>query len=188
MKFKRLTLSGLMMTVMSMTAHAAGSAPVQQLDMKASLSAQTCTIADLNKTFVLPDVVLGKYKGVREWYTTSGAPGLDTLFSVRNCPAAVNKVSVKSNFSSADPGGGTRVRFIENTGTAVGFAFDTGKDSSGTYIPNEQWEPGVAKEFTLTNGAVDVPFSGVLSRDGNVAEHMTTGTLNFDVSMVFDFL
>ncbi|EBK8005660.1 hypothetical protein DUF86_23685 [Salmonella enterica] len=64
-------------------------------------------------------------------------------------------------------------------------AFDTAKKTNIDFDEKRAWESGKTRTFTLTNGAVQVPVIGVLSKADKA---VTAGTLDFQMTFAFDFV
>ncbi|EHT0382087.1 hypothetical protein KW341_005011, partial [Salmonella enterica] len=148
----------------------------------ANVTADTCTIANLNQVVDLGDVQRAEYAGLANWNVPANVSLVSVNFDVTGCGNNVTKVEVTPTFN-AEPGS-AYARFVKNAGTAAGVAFDTAKKSNSDYDSNRIWENGKTRTFTLTNGAVQVPVTGTLSKNDKA---VTAGTLDFQMSFAFDF-
>ncbi|EDT7036495.1 type 1 fimbrial protein [Salmonella enterica subsp. enterica] len=181
MKIKNcLFLLGTAMAVMSSSAFA-DTAGTQTFT--ANVTADTCTIANLNQAVDLGNVLSADYAGLNNWHVPANVSLASVNFDVTGCGNNITTVNVTPTFTAE--GGAPYNRFVKNAGTATGIAFDTGKKSEGDYDSNRIWEPGKTKTFTLTNGAVQVPVIGALSKDDKA---VTAGTLDFQMTFAFDFV
>ncbi|EAQ7001203.1 type 1 fimbrial protein [Salmonella enterica] len=181
MKIKNcLFLLGAAMAVMSSSAFAD---TVGTQTFTANVTADTCTIANLNQAVDLGDVLSAEYAGLADWNVPANVSLVSVNFDVTGCGNNVTKVKVTPTFN-AEPGS-VYARFVKNEGTAAGFAFDTAKLSNTNFDQKRVWENGKTKTFTLTNGAVQVPVTGVLSKSD---EAVTAGTLDFQMTFAFDFV
>ncbi|ENJ5949517.1 type 1 fimbrial protein [Salmonella enterica] len=174
---KHLFLLGTAMAVMSSSAFADTTGTQT---FKANVTADTCTIANLQQNVDLGSVQKADYAKLSGWESPASSPVVRVNFDVTGCGNSVTKVKVTPTFTN-DKG---VARMVVNTGTAKGVYFDTAKISNADFDAKRQWIPGTAKEFTLTNGAVQVPVTGVLSAG---AASVTTGTLDFRMAFTFDF-
>ncbi|EED3638294.1 type 1 fimbrial protein [Salmonella enterica subsp. enterica] len=179
MKIKnRLFLLGAAMAVMSSSAFA-DTAGTQTFT--ATVTADTCTIANLNQAVDLGNVLRADYASVGNWNVPANATSVSVNFDVTGCGNNITTVNVTPTFT-AEP---ALARFVKNAGTAAGIAFDTAKLSNTDFDKSRIWENGVTKAFTLTNGAVQVPVVGALSKN---TQAVTAGTLDFQMTFAFDFV
>ncbi|EHE8217028.1 type 1 fimbrial protein, partial [Salmonella enterica] len=161
MKIKNcLFLLGTAMAVMSSSAFAD---TMGTQTFTANVTADTCTIANLNQVVDLGNVLRAEYAGLADWNVPANFSLVSVNFDVTGCGNNVTKVEVTPTFN-AEPG--TYTRFVKNAGTAAGVAIDTAKKSNTDFDSKRIWEPGKTKTFTLTNGAVQVPVIGALSKNG----------------------
>ncbi|EHX5124000.1 hypothetical protein K3Z18_004978 [Salmonella enterica] len=147
----------------------------------ANIVANTCTIANLNQTVDLGNVLRADYAGLGYWNAPANVALVSVNFDVTGCGNNITTVNVTPTFT-AEP---ALARFVKNAGTAAGIAFDTAKVSNTDSDSKRIWENGVTKAFTLTNGAVQVPVVGVLSKSNQA---VTAGTLDFQMTFAFDFV
>ncbi|EBP4106311.1 hypothetical protein Z708_25200 [Salmonella enterica subsp. enterica] len=147
----------------------------------ANVTADTCTIANLNQAVDLGNVLRADYAGLGAWNAPANVALVSVNFDVTGCGNNITTVNVTPTFTAES----TLARFVKNAGTAAGIAFDTAKLSNTDFDKNRGWENGVTKAFTLTNGAVQVPVVGVLSKNGQA---VTAGTLDFQMTFAFDFV
>ncbi|EJY7996078.1 type 1 fimbrial protein [Salmonella enterica] len=181
MKIKNcLFLLGTAMAVMSSSAFAdvAGTQT-----FTANVTADTCTIANLNQAVDLGNVLKAEYAGLNNWNVPANVALVSVNFDVTGCGNNITTVNVTPTFNAES--GSTYARFVKNAGTAAGIAFDTAKLSNTDFDKNRIWENGVTKAFTLTNGAVQVPVTGTLSKN---SQAVTAGTLDFQMTFAFDFV
>ncbi|EAV4721109.1 hypothetical protein CIY53_24610 [Salmonella enterica subsp. enterica serovar Poona] len=148
----------------------------------ANVSANTCTIDNLNKTVDLGEVNLASFVVSigSGWHVAPGI-GVNETFKVANCPSTLTKVSVVPSF---DVGVGSDM--VKNTGTASNMViwFNKRIDSTSP-APAEVWKNGESKEFELVAGGGDIPVNGILLQSTN---DRIPGTMNFQMSFAFDFI
>ncbi|EBJ9224306.1 type 1 fimbrial protein [Salmonella enterica] len=181
MKIKnRLFLLGTAMAVMSSSAFAD---MMGTQTFTANVTANTCTIANLQQAVDLGNVLKADYASVGNWNVPANVSLVSVNFDVTGCGNNVTKVEVTPTFNAES--GSPYVRFVKNSGTAAGIAFDTAKKSNSDYDSNRVWENGKTRTFTLTNGAVQVPVIGTLSKSDKA---VTAGTLDFQMTFAFDFV
>ncbi|ECC7613529.1 type 1 fimbrial protein [Salmonella enterica] len=181
MKIKNcLFLLGTAMAVMSSSAFAD---TMGTQTFTANVTADTCTIANLNQAVDLGDVLKADYAGLDNWRAPTNFSLVSVNFDVTGCGNNITTVNVTPTFT-AEPGA-YYTRFVKNAGTAAGIAFDTAKISDGDYDGNRIWENGKTRAFTLTNGGVQVPVTGILSKN---SQAVTAGTLDFQMTFAFDFV
>ncbi|EAC2152413.1 type 1 fimbrial protein [Salmonella enterica subsp. enterica] len=149
----------------------------------ATVTADTCTIANLNQAVDLGNVLLADYASVGNWRVPTNFSQVSVNFDVTGCGNNITTVNVTPTFTAES--GSSYYRFVKNAGTAAGIAFDTGKRSEGDYDENRIWKNGVTRAFTLTNGGVQVPVMGALSKNNQA---VTAGTLDFQMTFAFDFV
>ncbi|EJB9105689.1 type 1 fimbrial protein [Salmonella enterica] len=178
---KHLFLLGTAMAVMSSSAFADTTGTQT---FTANVTANTCTIANLNQAVDLGNVMKADYAGLANWNTPAKPPLVSVNFDVTGCGNNVTKVNVTPTFT-AESASSTYSRFVKNTGTAAGIAFDTAKKANTDYDSNRIWQNGKTKTFTLTNGGVQVPVIGTLSKN---SQAVTAGTLDFRMTFAFDFV
>ncbi|EBA6266164.1 type 1 fimbrial protein [Salmonella enterica] len=177
---KHLFLLGTAMAVMSSSAFADITGTQT---FTANVTANTCTIANLQQHVDLGNVQKAIFAGFPIWRAPNQTP-VEVNFDVTGCGNNVTEVNVTPTFN-----GDARVaRMVVNTGTAKNIVFDTAKLHDTDYSVDRQWISGTTKKFTLTNGAVRVPVTGVLSVGGDGdGDTITTGTLDFQMTFAFDF-
>ncbi|EBB4036226.1 type 1 fimbrial protein [Salmonella enterica] len=181
MKIKnRLFLLGAAMAVMSSSAFAD---TMGTQTFTATVTADTCTIANLNQAVDLGNVLRAEYAGLGNWNAPANVALVSVNFDVTGCGNNVTKVEVTPTFNAES--GSTYGRFVKNAGTAAGIAFDTAKLSNTDFDSKRIWENGKTRAFTLTNGGVQVPVMGVLSKN---SQAVTAGTLDFQMTFAFDFV
>ncbi|EKA2581912.1 type 1 fimbrial protein, partial [Salmonella enterica] len=168
---KHLFLLGTAMAVMSSSAFADTTGTQT---FTANVTANTCTIANLNQAVDLGNVQKADYAGVGNWHVPANPSLVSVNFDVTGCGNSVTEVNVTPTFTAES--GLPYVRFVKNAGTAAGIAFDTGKKNETDYDSDRIWENGKTKSFTLTNGEVQVPVIGTLSKNDQA---VTAGTLDF---------
>ncbi|EDP9049313.1 type 1 fimbrial protein [Salmonella enterica subsp. enterica] len=165
----------LLITAMAVMSSSAFAATTATQTFTANVTAGTCTIAKLDQTFDLG--LLNKAElTTKDWAIPSDGRGfVVTSFDVTGCPNATTKVKVTPSFSPDS----TYDYLVLNKGTARGIHFST------NYGSGKQWHNNQSREFTLTNGAVQVPFTGSAERSKSNA--VSTGTLDFQLAFTFDF-
>ncbi|EIK2522165.1 type 1 fimbrial protein [Salmonella enterica] len=178
MKIKnRLFLLGAAMAVMSSSAFAD---TMGTQTFTANVTADTCTIANLQQAVDLGNVLKADYASLGSWIVPVNMSLVSVNFDVTGCGNNITKVNVTPTFTAE-----SLARFVKNSGTAAGVAFDTAKKSNSDYDSNRIWENGKTRTFTLTNGAVQVPVIGTLSKSDKA---VTAGTLDFQMTFAFDFV
>lgn len=178
MKIKnRLFLLGAAMAVMSSSAFADTTGTQT---FTANVTADTCTIANLQQAVDLGNVLKADYTSLDNWAAPTPAPLVSVNFDVTGCGNNITKVNVTPTFAAE-----SLSRFVKNSGTAAGMAFDTAKKTNIDFDGKRAWESGKTRTFTLTNGAVQVPVIGVLSKADKA---VTAGTLDFQMTFAFDFV
>ncbi|EDB8110809.1 hypothetical protein KMG33_004894, partial [Salmonella enterica] len=146
----------------------------------ANITANTCTVDNLNKTVDLGTIHLSdlvNHQGSGHY--TKGI-GVNEIFKVTNCPNALTKVQVVPTFN-AGPGDD----MVKNTGTASNMYIWFNKTFDGTApAAANVWHNGKAREFNLTAGGADIPVNGLLLHATN---DKNLGTLDFQMTFAFDF-
>ncbi|EHK0724258.1 hypothetical protein J3Y92_004992, partial [Salmonella enterica] len=142
----------------------------------ANITANTCTVDDLNKTVDLGSVLSSDF--VDGFSGKVSNKFIDTGFQVTGCPATITTVKVTSTFASAAGHG-----FVDNNGT-FNAVFATNIDAKNSIDNNQKWIPGTEKSFTVTNGDASVPVQGKIFAQQS---DLTAGTLNYAMSFTFDF-
>ncbi|EAO7829962.1 type 1 fimbrial protein, partial [Salmonella enterica] len=178
MKIKNcLFLLGTAMAVMSSSAFAD---TMGTQTFTANITANTCTVDNLNKTVDLGTIHLSdlvNHQGSGHY--TKGI-GVNEIFKVTNCPNALTKVQVVPTFN-AGPGDD----MVKNTGTASNMYIWFNKTFDGTApAAANVWHNGKAREFNLTAGGADIPVNGLLLHATN---DKNLGTLDFQMTFAFDF-
>ncbi|SUF49679.1 P pilus assembly protein, pilin FimA [Salmonella enterica] len=171
MKIKnRLFLLGAAMAVMSSSAFADTTGTQT---FTANVTANTCTIDDVNHTF---NVLV-------ERRSISTLQILDHHdFNVSGCPASVNNVNVVFAYDSN--GGADPYIYLKNHGTASGKAqFQINADGTEKKV----YKPGVSKSFPVTGGAGKVPVYLTVNGSGYSNAGVTSGTVDMSASITFDF-
>ncbi|EJM9155423.1 hypothetical protein NO912_005115, partial [Salmonella enterica] len=147
----------------------------------ANITANTCTVDNLNKTVDLGTIHLSdlvNHQGSGHY--TKGI-GVNEIFKVTNCPNALTKVQVVPTFN-AGPGDD----MVKNTGTASNMYIWFNKTFDGTApAAANVWHNGKAREFNLTAGGADIPVNGLLLHATN---DKNLGTLDFQMTFAFDFV
>ncbi|ENQ8217340.1 hypothetical protein ACEQ35_004796, partial [Salmonella enterica] len=145
------------------------------------ITANTCTVDNLNKTVDLGTIHLSdlvNHQGSGHY--TKGI-GVNEIFKVTNCPNALTKVQVVPTFN-AGPGDD----MVKNTGTASNMYIWFNKTFDGTApAAANVWHNGKAREFNLTAGGADIPVNGLLLHATN---DKNLGTLDFQMTFAFDFV
>ncbi|ENZ2157744.1 fimbrial protein [Salmonella enterica] len=175
---KRLFLLGAVMAVMSSSAFADTTGTQT---FTANIVANTCTIANLQQNVDLGNIQKADYEKLTGWQSPASSPVIKVNFDVTGCGNGVTKVKVTPTFT----GDSSVPRMVVNSGTAKDIYVDTAKLSNTDFDSKRAWNSGTTKEFTLTNGAVQIPVTGVLS--SGAAAGITAGTLDFRMSFTFDF-
>ncbi|WP_080179148.1 fimbrial protein [Salmonella enterica] len=171
MKIKnRLFLLGAAMAVMSSSAFAATNGTQT---FTANVTANTCTIDDVNHTFNV-----SVEKG-----SISALQVLDHHdFKVSGCPASVNNVNVVFTYDSV--GGAFPYIYLKNHGTASDKAqFQINTDGAEKNV----YRPGVSKSFPVTGGTGVVPVYLTVNGSGYSNDGVTSGTVDMNASITFDF-
>lgn len=169
-KTKRLFLLGAIMAVMSSSAFADTTGTQT---FKANIVTNTCTIANLNQTQDLGNLLKSQF--ATAWAASSE---YKNNFNVTNCPTTFTKVKVTPTYKASSQ----YVWVVENAGTAKGVHLNTQLVSSDTA---NRWENGKAREFTLNKGDAVVPVNFKIERNNNDA--VSGGTLDFRMAFTFDF-
>ncbi|ECC4463806.1 type 1 fimbrial protein, partial [Salmonella enterica] len=178
MKIKNcLFLLGTAMAVMSSSAFAD---TMGTQTFTANITANTCTVDNLNKTVDLGTIHLSdlvNHQGSGHY--TKGI-GVNEIFKVTNCPNALTKVQVVPTFNA-----GLGDDMVKNTGTASNMYIWFNKTFDGTApAAANVWHNGKAREFNLTAGGADIPVNGLLLHATN---DKNLGTLDFQMTFAFDF-
>ncbi|EFR3658268.1 type 1 fimbrial protein [Salmonella enterica] len=170
---KSLFLLGTALAVMSSSALADATGTQT---FKANVTADTCTIANLQQNFDLGALRVGQFTG--HW---SNDTEHEIDFNVASCPTTTTKVKVTPAFTTIS----AYDFIVKNSGTAVGvnLNLDGLLNSSDS---NRIWKNGKAKEFTLNNGAVTVPVYFRAQQNGDDA--VISGTLDFQMTFAFEFI
>ncbi|EAA8990414.1 type 1 fimbrial protein [Salmonella enterica subsp. enterica serovar Oranienburg] len=181
MKIKnRLFLLGAAMAVMSSSAFA-DTTGTQTFTAK--VTADTCTIANLQQVVDLGNVLKADFKknvAGSTFYFALGH-GVDTTFEVTGCPTTITTVEATPTFTGHDT-------YVENTGTSTTSNIHLGRTKDGAQLPStEFWTVGVKRNFMVNNktGSVSIPVQGVLSSLSNTPME---GSLQFNVTFAFDFV
>lgn len=176
MKMTLRVLSGLMLAALSAGAMAAGSAPAQQLDMTANLTAGACVLQQ-------KDIQVDFGELSREDYLKLANQSLwhdeHVKFIFTGCPSSYSKVNVTPEFETH---GGNGI-LLENTGTA-GYAGFTLTLNSLHDSSQNRWANAQAKSFTLSDGGAEVSIWPALSKNTGYGQ-FAAGTIN--ASAVFNF-
>ncbi|EHO1435894.1 hypothetical protein KIL68_004555 [Salmonella enterica] len=174
---KHLFLLGTAMAVMSSSAFADTTGTQT---FTANITADTCTVDNLNKTVDLGRILSSDF--------TSGFGAkvsnlfIDTGFQITGCPATVTTVKVTPTFTT----GGTVENFVANAGTFAAYFATNITDTNGTSSAQE-WNSGHSKDFAVAAGGVSIPVKGKLYTGRSPAGNPDTGTLNYTMSFTFDF-
>ncbi|EBI2791681.1 type 1 fimbrial protein, partial [Salmonella enterica] len=172
----RLFLLGAAMAVMSSSAFADTTGTQT---FTANITANTCTVDNLNKTVDLGTIHFSDLVNQGNGHYTKGI-GVNEIFKVTNCPNALTKVQVVPTFN-AGPGDD----MVKNTGTASNMYIWFNKTFDGTApAAANVWHNGKAREFNLTAGGADIPVNGLLLQATN---DKNPGTLDFQMTFAFDF-
>ncbi|EDR5405294.1 hypothetical protein GTL85_003888 [Salmonella enterica] len=140
---------------------------------KANIVTNTCTIANLNQTQDLGNLLKSQF--ATPWAASSG---YKNNFNVTNCPTTFTKVKVTPTFKASSQYDWV----VENAGTAKGVHLNTQFVASDTV---NRWENGKAREFTLNKGDAVVPVNFKIER--NNSDTVTDGTLDYRMAFTFDF-
>lgn len=179
MKIKnRLFLLGAAMAVMSSSAFAATTGTQT---FTANVTADTCSIDNLNKTVDLGNILSSDFASAFSAKVSNKF--IDTGFQVTGCPATITTVKVTPTFTSSPK----QSVFVVNTGTFAAY-FATNVTSANAIDSNQSWANGTEKSFTVTNGNASIPVRGKLFTGGSPAGNTSTGTLNYTMSFTFDFV
>ncbi|EEE9875669.1 hypothetical protein DI122_18785 [Salmonella enterica] len=172
MKIKnRLFLLGAAMAVMSSSAFADTTGTQT---FTANVTADTCTIANLNQARDLGNLLKSHFMA-SSW---SASSVYKNEFDVTNCPTTFTKVKVVPTYTASKQ----YAWVVENAGTAKGVHLNTQTISSDL----NKWENGKEKEFTLNNGDAVIPVNFKIER--NNSDAVTDGTLDFQMTFAFDFV
>ncbi|EDB2574898.1 type 1 fimbrial protein [Salmonella enterica] len=172
MKIKnRLFLLGAAMAVMSSSAFAD---TMGTQTFTANVTADTCTIANLNQVQDLGNLLKSHFT-TAPW---SASSVYKDKFNVTNCPTTLTKVKVVPTYTANKQ----YAWVVENAGTAKGLHLNTQTTTSGL----GKWENGKEKEFTLNNGDAVIPVDFKIERNNN--NTVTDGTLDFQMTFAFDFV
>ncbi|EOF6356449.1 hypothetical protein ACK1C8_004899, partial [Salmonella enterica] len=142
----------------------------------ATVTANTCTVDNLNKTVDLGSVLSSDFTSAFSAMVSNRF--IDTGFQITGCPAAITAVKVTSTFASTSGYG-----FVDNNGT-FDAVFATNITAANTIDNSQKWTPGSEKTFTVTNGDASVPVQGKIFAQKS---DLTAGTLNYAMSFTFDF-
>ncbi|EDU8805693.1 type 1 fimbrial protein [Salmonella enterica subsp. enterica] len=181
MKIKnRLFVLGAAMAVMSSSAFAATTGTQT---FTAKVTADTCTIANLNQAIDLGTINKAEFAKITgsNWQFALGH-GVDTTFEVTGCPATITTVKATPTFSGSDS-------YVDNAGTSTNTVLHMGRKKDGTQLPaNDIWNQGVERDFTVSNaGSASIPVYGLVSiRDSSAVP--VVGTLQYNVTFAFDFV
>ncbi|EAR7761763.1 type 1 fimbrial protein [Salmonella enterica] len=181
MKIKNcLFLLGTAMAVMSSSAFADTTGTQT---FTANITANTCTVDNLNKTVDLGSVFSSDFTSA--FGSKVSNKFIDTGFQITGCPATITTVKVTPTFVTPSSDG-AKYGFVENTGT-FDAVFATNVTSANDVDDNQKWLPGTEKSFTVTNGDASVPVQGKLYLGKNGRGSSSAGTLNYAMSFTFDF-
>lgn len=170
---KGLFLLGTALAVMSSSALADATGTQT---FKANVTANTCTIANLQQNFDLGVLQVSQFPS--SW-SNDTEHGID--FNVASCPTTTTKVKVTPAFTSKS----AYDYIVKNSGTAVGVNLNLSKIDGGGNS-DSAWKNGKAKEFTLNNGAVTVPVYFRAQR--NESDAVISGTIDFQMTFAFEFI
>ncbi|ELM8561597.1 type 1 fimbrial protein [Salmonella enterica] len=181
MKIKnRLFLLGAAMAVMSSSAFA-DTAGTQTFT--ANITANTCTVDNLNKTVDLGSILSSDFTPAFRGKVSNKF--IDTGFQITGCPATITTVKVTPTFVTPSAEGATH-GFVKNTGT-FDAVFATNITSANSTSDDQKWISGTEKAFTVTNGGASVPVQGKVFTGQNGGGSSSAGTLNYAMSFTFDF-
>ncbi|EBS9007117.1 hypothetical protein CF455_24665 [Salmonella enterica] len=176
---KHLFLLGTAMAVMSSSAFADTTG---MQTFTANVTANTCTIDNLNKTVDLGEIGFASFGTAigSGWHVAPGY-GVNETFKVTNCPSTLTKVSVVPTFAT-----GVGSDMVKNAGTASNMVIWFNKRIDNTSPASaEVWKNGESKEFELVAGGGDIPVNGILLQSTN---DKIPGTLDFQMTFAFDFV
>ncbi|EPF6932610.1 fimbrial protein [Salmonella enterica subsp. enterica serovar Muenchen] len=168
---KSLFLLGTALAVMSSSALADATGTQT---FKANVTANTCTIANLQQKFDLGSLVTSKFASV--WADDTDH---EIDFNVASCPATITKVKVTPTYIAS----AQYLWVVQNSGTAKGVHLNV--DNHGASA-DDKWKNGNAREFTLNNGAAKVPVYFRVQR--NNTDVVKPGTLDFQMTFAFEFI
>ncbi|EAN3270536.1 type 1 fimbrial protein [Salmonella enterica] len=177
---KHLFLLGTAMAVMSSSAFAVTTGTQT---FKANITANTCTVDNLNKTVDLGSVLSSDFTSA--FGSKVSNKFIDTGFQITGCPATITTVKVTPTYVAPSADGAT-YGFVENTGT-LDAVFATNITSANGTDDKQKWISGTEKAFTVTNGGASVPVQGKLFMGQNGGGSSSAGTLNYAMSFTFDF-
>ncbi|EBN7715305.1 type 1 fimbrial protein, partial [Salmonella enterica] len=169
---KHLFLLGTAMAVMSSSAFADTTGTQT---FTANVTANTCTIANLNQVVNLGDVNKTEFKGITgSLYHFALGHGVNTTFEVTGCPATITTVEATPMFTGND-------MYVKNAGTSTTAVIHLGRTPDGTQLTREEsWYTGVKKSFAVSNaGAASLPVKGILT---TLYDAPVAGTLQFNVT------
>ncbi|EDV0418638.1 type 1 fimbrial protein [Salmonella enterica subsp. enterica] len=177
MKIKNcLFLLGAAMAVMSSSAFAD---TMGTQTFTANITVNTCTVDDLNKTVDLGSVLSSDFTSA--FGSKVSNKFIDTGFQITGCPATITTVKVTPTFASP-----TQDSFVINNGTFAAY-FATNVTSANSTSDLQEWNNGVEKDFTVTNGNTSIPVQGKLFTGGKPSGNTSSGTLDYTMSFTFDF-
>ncbi|EAY2168150.1 type 1 fimbrial protein, partial [Salmonella enterica] len=177
MKIKnRLFLLGAAMAVMSSSAFADTTGTQT---FTANVTADTCTVDNLNKTVDLGSILSSDFTSA--FGGTVSNKFIDTGFQITGCPATITTVKVTPTFTSS-----TQNDLVVNSGTFAAY-FATNVTSANGIDNLQAWSDGVEKDFTVTNGNTSIPVQGKLFTGAKPSGNTSIGTLDYTMSFTFDF-
>ncbi|EKH6038264.1 type 1 fimbrial protein [Salmonella enterica] len=179
MKIKNyLFLLGTAMAVMSSSAFADTTGTQT---FTANVTANTCTIANLNQVVNLGNINKTEFTDIKgSLYHFALGHGVNTTFEVTGCPATITTVEATPMFTGKET-------YVKNAGTSTTAVIHLGRSPDGTQLTSEDsWNTGVKKSFAVSNaGAASLPVKGILT---TLTDAPVAGTLQFNVTFAFDFV
>ncbi|EJZ1562465.1 type 1 fimbrial protein [Salmonella enterica] len=180
MKIKnRLFLLGAAMAVMSSSAFADTNGTQT---FTANVTADTCTIVNLNQTFDLGSVLKAD---IGDANSAKGKPPImNYSLKATGCPASFKKMTAQLSF----PGMTANYGVVPNTGTAknASLFFLVGAGTTGTnLVGNNQLKPTSVVSTDLTGGAGELKLKGLLYDSGS---SVSDGTLSYSGTITVDFV
>lgn len=166
------------MAVMSSSAFAASTTGTQTFT--ADITNNTCVISNKDIAHDFGEIQKPSVVAAADW---GAIKKYDDVISVSNCPGSVTKTNVAFFYNQVQGMG--IYGWVDNAGTAKGLGVKLLKDRT----TGAGFAPGSSGyDFTLTNGAVDIPIGIDVARVARslVADaDVTSGTGDFRVAMVF---
>ncbi|EAW1657875.1 type 1 fimbrial protein [Salmonella enterica] len=166
------------MAVMSSSAFAVTTTGTQTFT--AEIANNTCVISNKDIAHDFGEIQKSSVVSAADWGVLKK---YDDVISVSNCPGSITAANIAFMYNEVHDMG--QYGWVGNAGTAKGVGVKLLKDRTN----GAGFAPGASGyDFTLTNGAVDVPLGIDVARvaRGLVADaDVTSGTGDFRVALVF---